>query len=142
MKDKFYIGNKLVKSIKVLDRKTPLGDDIIELNFGEKERKVSTSRMKFNLIKTSESSDATVARKTLVEDLGRKIYGMLVEFGVSVEEVNPILDNVANLAKNAVEKSDNILWGVEGEYQVDLLMINEVLMRDFQRDVEGENNDN
>ena len=125
----FFIEEKRIKEIRVADIQTPLKDVIYDVEF-EDAPPMQLSRMKFEAIRTTEKSDASSARERLVKEIGIKLYGILVEYGIKMSEIDPVLNEAARLVNDAQSHALDILWGKD-MYTRSLLDVNRVLLSKY-----------
>lgn len=136
-KDRIYVEDRKVKEIKELDKKTPLGQDILKVSFDTGEDLVLT-RKKFDVIKTHKASDATTARDRLSENIAQQIYALFMEYGLRLSEIDPVWNAVINSINAAQGQANRILWNIDLEGNKTLLMVNDVLMEKYGKEEQPE----
>jgi hypothetical protein len=124
-----YIEEKKVMTVEVTDEKTPLGSDVLLVRFEEGEP-MKLADSKFKAIVTAEKSDATSARNALVNDLGKKMYAAMMEYGLKFSEIDPVLNEIVRLVNDGQNHANDILWGNTG-YDRSLLDVNRVLLTKY-----------
>lgn len=125
----FYVEEKKVKEITVDDVSTPTGDAIFNITFEEGDP-IQLTRQKFEAIRTLEPSDATKARDILIKEVGRKMYAVMVEYGLKMSEIDPVLNETARLVNDNQGLALDVLWGKD-MYTRSLIDVNRVLVEKY-----------
>jgi hypothetical protein len=135
---KMWVGDKKVKNATVVeDAETPAGGALVDVEYedGDKERITQT---RFFAVRKYKKTDATKARDSLVDEAGRKVYALLMEYGPYLQEVDHILNHAVKLTNDATEEAMNILWGKKHAYERSLLDVNEVLRKKYEAEQASE----
>lgn len=128
-----YVEEKKVKTvIPVEGETTPLGEAIYKITFEDDSEVVMSSR-KFQAVQSLEQSDATTARNELAKEIGKQIYGLMVEYGLKFSEIDPVLNETVRLANDGQNTANDILWGNEA-YDRSLLDVNRVLLTKYGKE--------
>jgi hypothetical protein len=133
---KQYIGNKEIVSMRELDVRTPKGATVLEVTYksGEVEK---MSHPRFNVVVKDKSTDLETVRQTLIKFLGDEMYKILVEHDLRVDEIDPLFNAVVGMINSASILATNKLWGVDHSDKRSLIMINNILIKEYDK----ENND-
>jgi len=130
METELYFEEKKVKSVVPVDgQTTPLGEAIYTVTFEDDSSQVMTAR-KFAAMQTTEKSDATAARNELSKEMGKQMYGLMVEYGLKFSEIDPVINEVVRLANDGQNTANDILWGNEA-YDRSLIDVNRVLLTKY-----------
>lgn len=125
-----YIEDKKILTVEPVENEmTPLGDPIFLIKFDD-DTQTKMTMAKFILMQTDHKSDATAMRAVLTKEIGSKIYGMLMEYGVKFSEIDPCLNETIRLINDGQNVALNILWGNE-IYDRSLLDVNKVLLTKY-----------
>lgn len=140
-----YFEDKLIKDAVVVEGETtPLGDPVYLLTF-EDWSTLKVSQAKYKALRTTEKSDATKARNSLVEVVGKKLYAIMMEYGLKLSEVDPVLNETVRLVNDGQNLANDTLWG-NTMYDRSLLDVNRVLLTKYAEPEtpakEPENGDN
>lgn len=124
-----YIGEKEVTGFTELEgQRTPAGATIVRVDY-----KDSTSETmpypRYEALIHTEKLDASKTRDRVVARVAGTIYGVLHEYGMYLNEIDPVINQLVTLVNGAVEKANNYKWGVEFADQRSLLMVNDVLIK-------------
>jgi len=129
---KTFYEEKRIKEIKDSGKRTPLNDVIYTVEFvNSADESIEVAAQKLDIIKTFKASDASKARTKIVDHLGSKIYAMIVEYGLTLPEVDPVLNKTVALVNDGQVAASNILWGVGHENMKTLLGINAILTNKY-----------
>ena len=104
-----YIGNKKIKESKVLDEKTPIGSDIIEVEYVDKTKEI-LSKMMFDEIVSEKSCDLTDLRDKRVRPIVASVLLIFREWGIKVSETayfSSLLNQSLDTNKDEAQKE---LW--------------------------------
>jgi hypothetical protein len=121
-----YIGSNLIKELTPTEDKTPMGDVIYEVTF-EGGVKSLLSEKKINCLVKQEKHDATASRQYLVDEVGRTLYAVMMEYGLCFSEIDPVLNEIVRLANDGQNLANDHLWGNKA-YERTLLDVNKVLL--------------
>lgn len=128
---KFYLADQKVKAFSLVEKKTPGDKEMVKvelMNGGSEEIPL----LRFEAMRTFKASDATNARDRLVNKVSSTIYAIMHEYGVKLEEVDAIFNKTVGLINDGATKASNILWDVSDASKRDLIMINDILLKDYQ----------
>jgi hypothetical protein len=126
-----FYEEKEITGVRVIEGDmTPAGGQMVELAIKDG-TPIRMTGARYKAMVSAEKSDASKARAQLVQEVGGKIYAMLMEYGVLLPEVDHCFDMAINLVNNAIERSQNVLWGVDAAHQRSLLMVNDVLKKAY-----------
>lgn len=134
-----YIGARKIVGISDSDKKTPSGSKMIHVIFEDGSVK-DMPQNRFDLVVTSEESDASAVGAKVRKQVGSMLYGLLHEYGVSLVEANTSLDEAATLINSAMDKATNILYGVEYPDDRTVLQINDILLEHAKSIADKDNN--
>lgn len=134
-----YIEEKKVVNATPIEDTTPAGDAIYKIKFDD-ESEVTMTNRKFQAIQTIEKSDATSARAALTKEVGKRMYALLMEYGVKFSEIDPILNETVRLVNDGQNAALDILWGNEG-YDRSLLDVNRVLLTKYGEETATDNDE-
>ncbi len=123
-----YIGEKKVLAVEKLEKKTPSGSAMVKVLFDENPAEEMPEK-RFEIIKSSEKSDATTVQIKFRQTAASIIFGMMGEFGIKYGEVNGVIDMVASLVNEASNKATNILFDVDYPEDRTLIQINDILAK-------------
>jgi len=122
-----YIGNKkIILVVEKEDKKTPMGEMFVEVSFEDGSKELMPKK-RLDILTTQEISDDSAVRDVLRKNVGSMIFGLLHEYGIKINEVDPCIDTVIELVNNASSKSYEILLGFE-KTNIPLNAINDILM--------------
>lgn len=110
-----------------IDTKTPAGGEMVKVIF-EDGSDETMPKVRFELLVTSEVSDASTCQKKIRARLGAMLYSTLHEYGIKVGEVNGISDAMVDLVNAGYKKAEEVLFGYETS-EVPLLEINSILLK-------------
>lgn len=132
-----FFEEKEIADVEVLDTKTPLGDTIYEVSFGNGfGDPMQMTGKKYNAMRTMEKSDATTARNSLVKKIGAELYALMMEYGLKFSEIDPTLNEVVRLANDGQNTAIDFLWGNEAHAR-SMLDVNRVLLQKYESDKEN-----
>lgn len=127
METKYYIGEKEIMMVAVLDKKLASGTEFVRVTFTDSTSK-EMSKTRFNLLQSESPVDASGIQQVVKRNVGSLIYSLMHEYGLTVTETNDVLDEAAQLVQNAMDKATNILFGVEYPTQRTVNQINDILI--------------
>jgi hypothetical protein len=130
-----FIGNKEILGVVILDKKTPGGNEMVEVSFADS-TKEQMPKLRFETIVTDEKSDDTSVLNKLKTKVGSMLFGMLHEYGAKWGEVDPITDAMIEYVNNGFAKANNIKWGFD-KMEIPLITINDVLVENGKQDNNG-----
>jgi len=128
--DRVYVEDRLVKNMEVMEKKTPLQQDILDIRFDTGEN-LQLTRKKFDAVKSFKKSDATAARNKLTRVMAQQIYALCMEYGLKLSEVDPVITEVVESVDAATKTAGNLLWDVEFPENRTLIMVNDILMKEY-----------
>jgi hypothetical protein len=128
---KRFIGSKEIFTAQVTNKKTPQEKPILRIEYSDGTYEYLPEK-RFLATITDEPIDASALRRKLLEEMGAevgpKLYGMLHEYGMRLNEIEPAWSYMVGLANNAVDRANNIMWGVDYADQRTLNQINDILL--------------
>jgi hypothetical protein len=125
---KIYLEDKeVIKYEPAGDRKSPLGEPVVRVHLKGGDVKEMTT-MRFQATKSEKQSDASAARAQLLKAVSEKFYAIAIEYGLRVSELDALINDFIKLTNDSQAKANCILWGIETEFERDLLQVNDVLM--------------
>lgn len=125
---KNYIGEKeVVKFIETSER-TPAGATIIEVFYVDGTKEIIPYPRYENII-SPVPLDASKTQEKIVSRVASTVYGVLHEYGMRLDEIDPVMNQIATMVNSAIEKANNYKWGVEYASDRNLLMVNNVLLK-------------
>lgn len=118
-------------TVVALDEKTPGKAEMVEIHFtsGDKEK---MPKVRFELISSDVKLDATAVRERLKARVGAMLFGILHEYGILWEEVNPVIDAMGGLVDRSFEKASDVKWGFI-KPKLPLIEINNILLDEYAR---------
>jgi hypothetical protein len=129
---KLYFEEKEIADVKVLDEKTPLGDTIYLVTFGNGfGEPMKMTNKKYHAMRSLDKSDATAARERLVKKIGSEIYALMMEYGLRFSEIDPALNETVRLINDGQNHAIDHLWG-NSAYDRSLLDVNRVLLEKYE----------
>ena len=105
-----YIGLKKVKEVKLLDRKTYLGGNVVEVIYDDDTKEEFTQEMA-EKIATEKTTDLTTLRDNFVKSVVEKMIVVLLEAEIQIVDIEFALAQVSNSLNMHLEKASEILWG-------------------------------
>tara|TARA_R110000868_G_scaffold171824_2_gene407607 strand:- start:800 stop:1249 length:450 start_codon:yes stop_codon:yes gene_type:complete len=135
-----YIGEKKVSLAPTIieGSKTPAGNPMVEVNFVDGSKEVMP-QSRFELIATSEKSNASAVQEVLKQKVGGVLYGVLHEYGILMGEADTIINECADLVNAGYEKARDIKWGYTHRL-LPLNEINKILVESLKKDATKDNN--
>jgi hypothetical protein len=124
--EKTYIADKRVKGLRITEFTTPLGGEIVEVQF-EDGSVIEMPKKRYDTTRTYKQSDATRERDRITEEAAHHILAVLHEWGVRFGELNNLLDAVVKSVQRAHDDATHKLWGVGHDGEQDLNQIKRVL---------------
>jgi len=127
-----FFEEKEIADVKVLDVKTPLGDTIYEVSFGNGfGDPMQMTNKKYAAMRTVTKSDATTARESLVKKIGSEVYALMLEYGLKFSEIDPTLNEVVRLINDGQNTAIDFLWGNNANFR-SMLDVNRVLLEKYE----------
>ena len=123
---KNFIGNKNVVTVVLLEEKTPGGNEMVNVQFGDGTSEIMP-KTRFELIVSEEKSDATTVQNKLKARIGGLMYSVLHEYGVKMGEVNDAIDSVTKLINAGYERARDVKFGFDF-LDLPLIEVNKVLL--------------
>jgi hypothetical protein len=124
--EQYLSDKKIMLVVEIQDEKTPAGEMLVEVSFEDGSKEVMPKK-RLEMLTTQEISNDSLAREVLRKQVGSIIFGVLHEYGIKLDEVEPCIDTVYELVNNATAKSYEILFGFS-KTQIPLNAINKILM--------------
>lgn len=121
-----FIGNKNVVTVVLLEEKTPGGNEMVNVHFGDGTSEIMP-KTRFELIVSEEKSDATTVQNKLRARTGGLMYSVLHEYGVKMGEVNDAVDSVTKLINAGYERARDVKFGFDF-LDLPLIEVNKVLL--------------
>lgn len=140
MSEDTYVGARKVLGVTELEKKTPAGSPMVHVVY-EDGTTQDTTLTRYNLIKSTEATDATAVGQKIRKTVGAMMYSLLHEYDSTLAEANPIMDEVAALINAGSAKATNILFGVEFPDDRTLIQINDILLKHVNDTEEQHNNE-
>lgn len=128
---KMYVAEKKVKEVITVDRKTPGGGEMVEVRYLDNSFDLMP-KGRFEAVRTFKEGDATKMRDKLVNHLSLEIVKILYEYGLHLDEIDPVVNGAVNMINSNVERASNLMWGVAHGGDRDLLAVNDILMKSFK----------
>lgn len=136
MQQQYFVGDKAVATVIDTERKTPLKKPMLKICYEDGSYDYMPEN-RFNVVKTTEKSNASAARAALIvkacADIGPIIYSLLHEYGLRLSEVEPILNEAVALTNAASEKASNLLWQVDYADERTLNQIQDILLENASK---------
>jgi len=124
-----FIAEKEIKTVVDTQKKTPLGDNILEVHFTDDTSQIITEKVK-NKIESSEASDASTVQGIKVGSLAHDILVLMREYNLELGEIDPLLKLIVESVNQNSERASNKLWNVDFPEQRTFLQIDEILKDD------------
>lgn len=140
MNEQSYVGARKVVGVSELESKTPAGSSMVHIIFEDGSTQ-DTTLVRFNLIKSTEPSDATAVGQIVRKIVGSMIYSILHEYDISMAETTPVMDETVALINAGSAKATNILFGVDYPDDRTLLQINDILLKYVENTTDKNNNE-
>lgn len=129
---KLYFEEKEIADVKLLDTKTPLGDTIYLVTFGNGfGEPMEMTAKKYHAMRTMDKSDATSARERLVKKMGSEMYALMMEYGLKFSEIDPVLNETVRLVNEGQNTAIDYLWG-NSAHNRSILDVNRVLLQKYE----------
>jgi len=129
--DNYFIGEKQVSTVEVLEAKTPTNNEMVKVTFvdGSVEE---MPKMRLELISTEEVSDASGVQTKVRSKVSAHLFGVMHEFGVKFGEVEGILNAVGDLVDAGYNKARDLKFGFT-QQAIPLITINNVLLENYAK---------
>lgn len=128
--EQFISDKKILLVVEVQDAKTPMGEMLVEVSFEDGTKEVMPKK-RLEMIGTDAISDDSLVRDVLRKQVGSILFGVMHEYGIKLDEVDPCLDTVIELVNNASAKSYELLFGFS-KTKIPLNAINKILMANIK----------
>jgi hypothetical protein len=126
-----YIADKKILLVKEIEGETtPMGESLVEVSF-EDGSKEEMPKKRFEMIVTEEISSDSLVREVLRKQVGSILFGVMHEYGIKIDEVDPCIDTVVELVNNASAKAYEILFGYE-KTKIPLIAMNKILVKNIK----------
>jgi len=125
-----FYEDKEVRSVEKTEDKMPAGTPIVKVVFTDDSVELM-SEVRFNTMKSAEATDATKSREALTKKVGSQLYGILVEYGLRLNEIDPCFDQAVQLTNNVVEQAEKVMWKVLSGKHRTLKQVNDVLLEHY-----------
>jgi len=129
METQKYYGSKKIIAVVDLDKKTPGGNDMVQLSLEDSTEEVMP-KMRFECLVSEEPQDLTAMQTILKARVGAFLFGTMNEFGIKMGEANSMSDAMMDLVNAGYNKSRDILYKVEDFDNISLIDINEILLNE------------
>ena len=127
-----YIEDKKVLGVTILEEKTPGGNSMVSVAFEDGTFEVMPEA-RFNIIKTSEISNASQVQEKILSQVGAVLYGMLHEYGIKMGEAEEVLNSTSTYINSGYEKARDIIWGISHR-KLPLIQINKILIKEHAKE--------
>jgi len=128
--EKYWFEDKEIRTDLPTEVKTPMGESIHLITFTDNST-MEIPSMRLHAMRSTEKCDATSARAALTKEIAQKIYAMMLEYGVKVTEVDPVVNDLIKLVNDTQSLANCILWKVDHDYDRDLLQVNKILIEKY-----------
>jgi hypothetical protein len=105
-----YIGENQIRGIGTGSKESILGHKIVEVVFDTAEVVEYLEDILPTII-TEEKSNASDLQNNFNNYLVKKILEILVDAGIKITDVNPLLDKISNSVSMNISSVNDILWG-------------------------------
>jgi hypothetical protein len=126
--ENFIADKNVISVIGPLEEKTPAGNDMVKVCFGDGTEEVMPKK-RFELTVTEGQSDATKVQVTLATNVASILYATLLEYGVKTGEVDKIVNLTLDLVQDGHTKARTIKMGYD-DMALPLIEINKILFND------------
>jgi hypothetical protein len=131
-----YIAENKILTVQILeDQTTPVGSQMVKVTFEDGKTEIMP-KVRFELIKTDEKSDATTVQNKINSRVGAMIYSTMHEYGIKMGEVNGVTDAAVNLTNAGYERARDALFGFEF-LDLPLIEINKTLIHATSKNNDG-----
>lgn len=128
--EQFIADKKIMVVIEVQDEKTPMGEMLVEVSFEDGSKEVMPKK-RLEMIASEAISNDSLVREVLRKQVGSVLFGVMHEYGIKLDEVDPCIDTVIELVNNASAKSYELLFGFS-KTKIPLNAINKILMANIK----------
>lgn len=128
--EQFIADKKILVVVEIKDEKTPMGEMLVEVSYENGEKEIMPKK-RLEMIATQEISSDSLVREVLRKQVGSILFGVMHEYGIKIDEVDPCIDTVVELVNNASARSYEILFGFQ-KTKIPLNAINKILMKDLK----------
>jgi len=125
-----YIADKKILMVTEMEEKTPMGEIFVEVSFEDGSKEVMPKK-RLEMISTEAISSDSLVREVLRKQVGSILFGVMHEYGIKIDEVDPCIDTVVELVNNSSAKSYEILFGYS-KTKIPLNAINKILMANLK----------
>lgn len=124
-KDKQFFKMKEFVGVEDTGNKTPNGVAILKVLFEDGTSEVTT-QVVFDLFKSSVEVTPTMQRDLITVPLVQRIFSLMTDYNVIQDDVNHIVDAIANTYNKTFEHAANYLFKTEHTGYIPMLRINEI----------------
>jgi len=128
--EQFLADKKILMVVEIENKKTPMGEKLVEVSFEDSSKEIMPKK-RLEMIATQEISNDSLVREVLRKQVGSILFGVMHEYGIKLDEVDPCLDTVVELVNNASARSYELLFGYE-KTKIPLNAINKILMANLK----------
>lgn len=128
--EQYIADKKILVVVEVEGEKTPMGETLVEVSYENGEKEVMPKK-RLEMIASNEISSDSIVREVLRKQVGSILFGVMHEYGIKIDEVDPCIDTVVELVNNASARSYELLFGFQ-KTKIPLLAINKILMANLK----------
>ena len=107
---KQFLGQKEIRSLSPLDRKTYLGGEVLEVTFKDGSKQEIPNEV-FKLAFDTRPVDLTGLRDRMVKPVVAKILAVLLDAEVKVIDIDHIQQTVTGLINQRLDEAEAVVWG-------------------------------
>lgn len=105
-----YISEKEIKTTSAADRKTILGNSVIEVEF-EDGSKIQYPESIFNKLVSDKKYDLSELRDRVVKVVAEKILAIMLDSEIKTSYIENLFQTIQQSLNFSFDKADEILWG-------------------------------
>ena len=120
-----YIAHRKIKEVKLSDRKTYLGGNVLEITYEDGTKEELTQKMA-EKIATEEETDLTTLRNNFVKPIIEEISAILLEAEIKIIDIEFVLQSITGHLNQKIEEAIDVAIGKD-KYTRTLSDINKIL---------------
>jgi hypothetical protein len=128
--ENFIADKKIMLVVEIQEEKTPMGEMLVEVSFEDGSKEVMPKK-RLEMILSEAISNDSLVREVLRKQVGSILFGVMHEYGIKLDEVDPCLNTVVELVNNATAESFELLFGFS-KTQIPLNAIKKILMANIK----------
>jgi hypothetical protein len=120
-----FIGPHKIKEVKLVDRKTYLGKDVLEMTYEDGTKEELTQKMA-EKVATEKETDFTTLRDNFVKSIIEEISAILLESEIKIIDIEYVLQSITGHLNQKIEEAIDKAIGKD-KYTRSLVDINKIL---------------